>query len=236
VAADLPLQATLDRGIVTIPVLVEYLQDYGELTTALLDAGKEYAPGIRQIDLGKFPINIGGYKTAMVIDFAAKPGSAFPDSVMPNDMVCVIVTGEYLVKQSGPGAADHEFTVKAGGVYSCAKDSHETAKNTGSVQAVMRRYADAGLIVCFSFNRPASGRWRASACQQRCLGALDCQDRAQATVDPALGFAAKWSMSAHGTLRHCQPVPVCPPFGGFTDEPGIAAGGPSLTHCGSRPA
>ena len=57
---------------------------------------------------------------------------------MPNDMVCVIVTGEYLVKQSGPGAADHEFTVKAGGVYSCAKDSHETAKKTGSVQAVMR--------------------------------------------------------------------------------------------------
>jgi hypothetical protein len=102
------------------------------------DAGKEFVPGIRQIDLGKFPINIGGYKTAMVIDFAAKPGSAFPDSVMKNDMVCVIVTGEYLVKQSGPGAADREFTVKAGGVYSCAKDSHETAKNTGSEQAVMR--------------------------------------------------------------------------------------------------
>ena len=28
--------------------------------------------------------------------------------------------------------------VKAGGVYSCAKDSHEMAKNTGTVQAVMR--------------------------------------------------------------------------------------------------
>jgi len=102
------------------------------------DEGKEYAPGIRQIDLGKFPIHVGGYKTAMVIDFAAKPGSVFPDNPMPADMVCVIVTGEFLVKQSGTGAADQPFTVKAGGVYSCAKDSHEMAKNTGTVQAVMR--------------------------------------------------------------------------------------------------
>ena len=101
-------------------------------------AGKEILPGVRQIDLGKFPINFGGFKTAVVTDYAAKPGAEFPDDVMKNDMVCVILPGEYLVKQSGPGAADHEFTVKAGGVYSCAKDSHEADKNTSSVQAVMR--------------------------------------------------------------------------------------------------
>ena len=102
------------------------------------DAGKEILPGVRQIDLGKFPVNFGGYKTAAVTDYAAKPGAVFPDDVMKNDMVCVILSGEYLVKQSGPGAADHEFTVKAGGVFSCAKDSHESDKNTSSVQAVMR--------------------------------------------------------------------------------------------------
>lgn len=102
------------------------------------DAGKEILPGVRQIDLGKFPIDFGGFKTAVVTDYAAKPGAVFPDDVMKNDMVCVILTGEYLVKQSGPGAADHEFTVKAGGVFSCAKDLHELDKNTGSVQAVMR--------------------------------------------------------------------------------------------------
>ena len=101
------------------------------------DAGKEVLPGIQQIDLGKFPIHVGGYQTADVSDFAAKPGS-FPDNPMPADMVCVIVTGEFLVKQAGTGAADHEFTVKAGGVYSCAKDSQESATNTGTVQAVMR--------------------------------------------------------------------------------------------------
>ena len=102
------------------------------------DAGKEILPGVRQIDLGKFPINFGGFKTAVVTDYAAKPGAVFPDDVMKNDMVCVILSGEYLVKQSGPGAQDHEFTVKAGGVFSCAKDSHESDKNTSSVQAVMR--------------------------------------------------------------------------------------------------
>lgn len=102
------------------------------------DDGKEILPGIRQIDLGKFPINFGGYKSSVVTDYTAKPGAEFPDDVMKNDMVCLILAGEFLVKQSGPGAADHEFTVKAGGVFSCAKDSHETDKNTSSVQAVMR--------------------------------------------------------------------------------------------------
>ena len=102
------------------------------------DDGKEILPGIRQIDLGKFPVDFGGYKTSVVTDYTAKPGAEFPDDVMKNDMVCVILSGEYTVKQSGPGAADHEFVVKAGGVFSCAKDSHESDKNTSNVQAVMR--------------------------------------------------------------------------------------------------
>ena len=102
------------------------------------DDGKEILPGIRQIDLGKYPIDFGGYKTAVVTDYTATPGAEFPDDVMKNDMVCLILAGEFLVKQSGPGAADHEFTAKAGGVFSCAKDSHEMDKNTSSVQAVMR--------------------------------------------------------------------------------------------------
>jgi hypothetical protein len=101
-------------------------------------AGKEILPGIRQIDIGKFPIDFGSYKTAVVTDYASAPGSEFPDDVMKNDMLCLILSGEFLVKQSGPGARDGEFTVKAGEVFSCAKDGHEMDKNTGSVQAVMR--------------------------------------------------------------------------------------------------
>ncbi|HEY3144704.1 MAG TPA: hypothetical protein VGJ75_00065 [Dongiaceae bacterium] len=102
------------------------------------DAGKEILPGIRQIDLGKFPVGFGGYKSTVVTDYAAAPGAEFPDDVMKNDMVCLVLSGEFLVTQKGPGAAAAPFTVKAGGVYACAKDSHEMDKNTGSVQAVMR--------------------------------------------------------------------------------------------------
>jgi hypothetical protein len=102
------------------------------------DAGKEILPGVRQIDLGKFPIDFGGYKSAVVTDYASAPGSEFPDDVMKNDMVCLVLTGEFLVTQSGPGAQPAPFTVKAGGAFACAKDSHEMDKNTGSVQAVMR--------------------------------------------------------------------------------------------------
>ena len=102
------------------------------------DDGKEILPGIRQIDLGKFPVDFGGYKMSVVTDYTAKPGAEFPDDVMKNDMVCLILAGEWRVKQSGPGAAKDEFTVKTGGVFSCAKDSHESDKNIASVQAVMR--------------------------------------------------------------------------------------------------
>src|SRR5262249_22907259 len=48
VAADLPLQAPLDRAIVTIPVLVEHLQDHRELTTALLP--RTVVPGPEMIE------------------------------------------------------------------------------------------------------------------------------------------------------------------------------------------
>jgi len=102
------------------------------------DAGKEILPGVRQVDIGKFPIAFGVYKNAVVTDYVSAPGSEFPDDVMKNDMVCLILAGEFLVRHKGGGQPDHEFTVKAGGVFSCAKDQHEWDKNTGSVQAVMR--------------------------------------------------------------------------------------------------
>ena len=130
-------RSTFALGMV-VPALAlpQQAQAAGDLYGA--DAGKEILPGIRQIDLGKFPIDFGGYKSAVATDYAAAPGAEFPDDVMKNDMVCLILTGEFLVTQSGPGAQPAPFTVKAGGVYACAKDSHEMDKNTGSVQAVMR--------------------------------------------------------------------------------------------------
>lgn len=97
------------------------------------DAGKEIMPGIRQVELGKWPLELGAYKNAVVNDYIAAPGAAFPEEKMMNDMICHIVEGEFWVKKG-----DKEFTAKTGHVYTCTKDSLEEDKNLGSVAAVMR--------------------------------------------------------------------------------------------------
>ena len=97
------------------------------------DVGKEIMPGIRQVDVGKGPIAIGAYKTAVVTDYVFAPGSGFPDEAMKNDMICQIMEGELWVKQG-----DNEFTAKAGHVFACAKDTFEEDKNQSSATAVMR--------------------------------------------------------------------------------------------------
>ena len=97
------------------------------------DAGKEVVPGVRQVELGEWPIGLGSYKKAVVNDFIFTPGSGFPDEAMKNDMICQMVEGEVWVKQG-----DKEFTAKMGHVFTCAKDSHEEDKNQSSAVAVMR--------------------------------------------------------------------------------------------------
>ena len=103
------------------------------------DVGKEAVPGVRQVDLGKFNIGIGNYKTAVLTDYVFLAGKGFPDDVMKNDMVCQMLEGEVRVKQSGnPGRADSEFMAKTGHVFTCAINSHESDVNEGSGMAVMR--------------------------------------------------------------------------------------------------
>lgn len=103
------------------------------------DVGKEAVPGVRQVDLGKFDIGIGNYKSAVVTDYVFLPGKGFPDDVMKNDMVCQMLEGEVRVKQSGnPGRPDAEFIAKTGHVFTCAINSHEADTNEGKEMAVMR--------------------------------------------------------------------------------------------------
>ena len=97
------------------------------------DAGKEVMPGVRQVDLGKWPIDLGAYKNAVVTDYIFAPGSGFPSEAMKNDMICQMVEGEVWVKQG-----DKEFTAKMGHTFTCAKDSLEEDKNQSSAVAVMR--------------------------------------------------------------------------------------------------
>src|SRR5688572_17701030 len=97
------------------------------------DAGKEILPGIREIDLGKWPIRIAMYKRAEVADYVFAPGSEFPDELMTNDTICQIMEGEIWVKQG-----DKAYTAKAGHVFTCAKDTFEADKNQSNAPAVMR--------------------------------------------------------------------------------------------------
>ena len=97
------------------------------------DAGTEIMPGIRQVALGEWPVDFGGYTKAVMNDYVMGPGAAFPEEKMMTDSICHILEGEFWVKQG-----DKEFTAKPGHVFTCAKDSLETDKNTGSVPAVMR--------------------------------------------------------------------------------------------------
>jgi quercetin dioxygenase-like cupin family protein len=97
------------------------------------DAGKEIMPGVRQVDLGKWPAALPAYKSVVMTDYVVAPGSGFPSEKMKNDMICHILEGEFKAKKDGK-----EFTVKAGDVFVCVTGETEEDTNPGKVHAVMR--------------------------------------------------------------------------------------------------
>jgi hypothetical protein len=99
------------------------------------DAGKEVLPGVREVELGKWPVSFATYKSVVVNDYVFAPGSGFPNEPMKNDMVCHMLEGEFWVKQG-----DLEYTAKTGHVFACGKDTFEEDQNRSSAPAVMRVY------------------------------------------------------------------------------------------------
>ncbi|WP_162918786.1 cupin domain-containing protein [Taklimakanibacter deserti] len=97
------------------------------------DAGKEIMPGVRQVDLGKWPVALPNYKSIVITDYVVAPGSGFPPDKMKNDMICHILEGEFRAKKDSK-----EFTTKAGDVFVCVTGETEEDTNTGQVDAVMR--------------------------------------------------------------------------------------------------
>ena len=96
--------------------------------------GRERAPGVRQVDLGKRDSMMPAYKTVSMRDVIYQPGSKTQSPVMQNDMVCHCLTGELHIDQ-GEGK---QFTAKTGDVWTCAKGMPENTTNNGSVVAIMR--------------------------------------------------------------------------------------------------
>ena len=103
-------------------------------TMAQTGAGKELAPGVRQIDYGERASLIPAYKKVRLRDIVISPGAQTPERDMMNDMLCHMTEGELAVVQN-----KKEFTVKKGDVWTCAKGLNtEGTQNKGSVVAVMR--------------------------------------------------------------------------------------------------
>jgi quercetin dioxygenase-like cupin family protein len=97
-------------------------------------AGKEIAPGVRQVDLGEGASMIPAYKTVRMRDIVISPGASTPERDMMNDMLCHITEGELAVVQN-----KKEFIVKKGGVWTCAKGINtEGTSNKSNAVAIMR--------------------------------------------------------------------------------------------------
>ena len=95
--------------------------------------GKELAPGVRLVEVGEGNSDIPAYKSIKIVDIVYQPGAVFPATVMDNDMVCTITGGELKINK-----ADKEFTLKDGGMYTCAKGKTDMNTNTGGAVVVMR--------------------------------------------------------------------------------------------------
>jgi quercetin dioxygenase-like cupin family protein len=98
------------------------------------DEGKELAPGVRQVNLGKREAMMPPYKSVSMRDIVYQPGASTANPAMGNDMVCHCLEGDLMITQ-GEGA---EFRAKKGDVWSCAKGRPENGKNAGNTVAIMR--------------------------------------------------------------------------------------------------
>jgi quercetin dioxygenase-like cupin family protein len=95
--------------------------------------GKEIAPGVRMVEVGTGNADSPAYKSIAIVDVVFQPGAHAPQTVMVNDMVCTIVSGEFTIKK-----VDKEFKLKVGDMYTCAKGKTDEATNTSKEVGVHR--------------------------------------------------------------------------------------------------
>ena len=95
--------------------------------------GKEIAPGVHIMEIGKWDFEKTGIKSILVLDAVFQPGTADKESVMDNDMVCFITAGEFTIKK-----ADKQFNVKKGEYYTCGKGKTDHATNISKEVGIHR--------------------------------------------------------------------------------------------------
>jgi hypothetical protein len=129
---DLNRRAALALGLAASSVAV--MTESATAQPYPATAGREIAPGVRLVDLGKRASMVPGYKTVAMHDVVYQPKAKSSNPAMMNDMVCHCAEGELRIKQ-GPGM---EFVAKKGDVWSCNKGLPEDGENIGDGIAIMR--------------------------------------------------------------------------------------------------
>jgi quercetin dioxygenase-like cupin family protein len=125
--SDIDRRSTFALGLMTVAFAAS-------TAAAQTSGGREIAPGVRVVDLGERESILPAYKKLKMRDVVIQPGSATPDNVMMNDMLCHMTEGELAVRQN-----DNRFVVKKGDVWACAKGiTTEGTRNQGTTVAVMR--------------------------------------------------------------------------------------------------
>ncbi|WP_162914183.1 hypothetical protein [Taklimakanibacter lacteus] len=95
-------------------------------------AGFEILPGVRRIDLGRWPAALPDYKAIVITDYVVAPGAGSPSEKIRHDTIYHILEGEFRVKSG------KEFMVTAGGLFVCVRGESKEDTNTGQIDAVMR--------------------------------------------------------------------------------------------------
>src|SRR5262245_63281594 len=100
-------------------------------------AGKELAPGVKQIDYGDRDSMNPAYKRVHMRDIVISPGAQTPERDMMNDMLCHMTEGELTVVQN-----KKEFIVKKGDVWTCGKGLNTEGTQTKSNAVAILRIID----------------------------------------------------------------------------------------------
>jgi quercetin dioxygenase-like cupin family protein len=95
-------------------------------------AGLEIMPGVRRIDLGRWPVALPAYRAIVMTDYVVAPGAGFPPEKIRHDTIYHVLEGEFRVK------TDKEFVVKAGELYVCVIGETRADANPGQLDALLR--------------------------------------------------------------------------------------------------
>ena len=96
-------------------------------------AGKEVAPGVREITLAEIPSTIPGFRMVRLLDYVLRPGAAIPPEAMEHPMVCHMLEGELEVTKD-----TERFTAKKNDMWTCNTGTTEGDANKSKSVAIMR--------------------------------------------------------------------------------------------------